>query len=550
MTNYEHSFFVQDDWKLTDRITVNLGLRYDIFVPDTETENRLVNFDPQGMRLVYAGEDGTDRRVNKQIDWGNLAPRLGVAWDVTGNAKNVVRAGYGRSFFPVPLLGRQPARPAGALHDLAELQRGDEPPRVHPRPGAAALESLPADRAGQADDDGGAQRGQPARVGAFVLERDPEHADLAGELRAPDHEHPDGRGRLRGQQGPEPDLVLQHQRGPARPRLECLAPAHPAALERGHIIQCDTHEQLDLQQPAGEAREALLHGLQFLASYTFGKSLDYAGSAASGGGAVGGPQSVTLFDESRGPSGFDVKHRLVLSWVWALPFGEGHSHRERRHLKPILGNWQFSGIVTLSTGRPFTVFLNTGVNNGAPSWPNRIGDGKLDDPRPTCGSTSPTSRRLRPTPTATRAAASSTRRAPRPWTCRSRASSRSRGRFRLQFRADAFNLFNTPQFGFPNANIGTPERRAHHLDDRRQPLDAVRAEAGLVSAPEGARVRAGPEGSAVRRIPRDGLGSLGRPSSVRPRPFRVPPSGRRCVRIPAMAWEREIEVCRTVARGG
>jgi len=44
----------------------------------------------------------------------------------------------------------------------------------------------------------------------------------------------------------------------------------------------------------------------------------------------------------------------------------------------ILGNWQMSGIVTLATGRPFTVFLNTGVNNGAPSWPNRIGDGKLD----------------------------------------------------------------------------------------------------------------------------------------------------------------------------
>ena len=123
------------------------------------------------------------------------------------------------------------------------------------------------------------------------------------------------------------------------------------------------------------------NGLQFLASYTFAKSLDYAGSPASGGGAVGGPQSVTLFDESRGPSGFDVKHSFVLSYVWDLPFGKDHTlasggfaaaaHRElavQRHRD------------AFAPGRPFTVFLNTGVNNGAPSWPDRIGDGKLDKP--------------------------------------------------------------------------------------------------------------------------------------------------------------------------
>ena len=121
-------------------------------------------------------------------------------------------------------------------------------------------------------------------------------------------------------------------------------------------------------------------GLQYLASYTFGKSLDYAGSPASGGGAVGGPQSVTLFEQSKGPSGFDVKHRFVLSWVWALPFGADHGLACSGLLKPILQDWQFGGIVTLSTGRPFTVFLNTGVNNGAPSWPDRIGDGRLDHP--------------------------------------------------------------------------------------------------------------------------------------------------------------------------
>ena len=197
-------------------------------------------------------------------------------------------------------------------------------------------------------------------------------------------------------------------------------------------------------------------GLQFLASYTFGKSLDYAGSPASGGGAVGGPQSVTLFDESRGPSGFDTKHRFVLSWVWALPFGKDHAIADGGILKPILENWQFSGIVTLSTGRPFTVTLNTGVNNGAPSWPDRIGDGRLEksDRRPVVrpdgvhGAGAQHLRHLGPR---------------RPLRARHPDDGRvavahvpDLQTFRLQFRADAFNLLNTPQFGFPNSAIGSP----------------------------------------------------------------------------------------------
>ena len=129
-----------------------------------------------------------------------------------------------------------------------------------------------------------------------------------------------------GQQGREPHLVRQPERGPAGPRLAGLAPADPAALQRLEHAPVRPHQPLDLQQPAGASSiKRFSHGLQFLASYTFGKSLDYAGSPASGGGAVGGPQSVTLFDESRGPSGFDVKHRFVLSYVWELPFGEGHA---------------------------------------------------------------------------------------------------------------------------------------------------------------------------------------------------------------------------------
>ena len=65
------------------------------------------------------------------------------------------------------------------------------------------------------------------------------------------------------------------------------------------------------------------HGLTALISYTYSKSLDYGGSAASGGGAAGNPQTVTNLKAGYGASGFDQKHRFVSSVTYELPFGTG-----------------------------------------------------------------------------------------------------------------------------------------------------------------------------------------------------------------------------------
>ena len=147
------------------------------------------------------------------------------------------------------------------------------------------------------------------------------------------------------------------------------------------MLQCDPRNRSTYHSGQLKVTQRFRGGLQFLGSYTYGKALDYGGSAASGGGAVGNPQTVTNLEAGKGPAGFDVRHRAVVSWVWELPWGANRRWlSEGGLLGAIAGGWQLAGISTMTTGRPFTVFMQTSVNNGATSWPNRIGSGMLDNP--------------------------------------------------------------------------------------------------------------------------------------------------------------------------
>jgi hypothetical protein len=451
----EHGLFIQDDFKVSPRFTINAGIRYEIFGAETEEDNKIVNYDPVNLRLIYAGEDGASASVNKKTQYGNWAPRIGLTYDLFGDSSTILRTGFAITYFPeqpsasnmigqqVPYTISQNVSFDTNPTNFSAVRTIDDPfpPIVQVKPRTTAE----------------LQAANP-RVLGHSFENETPYAEQW---------HLGIERRLFGAMAAE----LTYAGSAGKHLVYCYNPneIQPGVgsqdsrrliqpLNRlSAMLQCDPRNRSTYHSGQLKVTQRFSGGLQFLVSYTYGKALDFGGSAASGGGAVGNPQTITNLAAGRGPAGFDVRHRAVISGVWELPWGPGRRWlQDGGVLGAIAGGWQISGIASMTTGRPFTVFMQTGVNNGAPSWPDRIGSGELDNPtvdlwynpadfaRPAANTYGNTGRGILYAPGHTNFDTSLSKR----FTVV--------GRTNVEFRWDAFNLFNHPGFGFPNQNFDAP----------------------------------------------------------------------------------------------
>ncbi len=451
----EHGMFLQDDVKLTPRFTVNAGVRYEIFRAETEEHNKIVNFDPVGLRLIYAGEDGASRSVNKKTQFGNIAPRLGLTYDLFGNGATILRTGFAITYFPVQpsasnMIGQQVPYTISQNVSFATNPTNFSAVRTIDDPFPAIAAVKPRTTAEL-------QAANPRVLGHSFANETPyaEQWHLGVERRV----LPTMAVELTYAGSAGKHLVYCYNPNEVQPGVgsqESRRLIQP--LNRlSNMVQCDPRNRSTYHSGQLKVTQRFSGGVQFLVSYTYGKALDYGGSAASGGGAVGNPQTVTNLAAGHGPSGFDVRHRAVVSGVWELPWGAGrHWLSSGGLLGAALGGWQLSGIGTVTTGRPFTVFMQNGVNSGAPSWPNRTGSGELDHPTvdlwynprdfaaPPANTYGNTGRGILYAPGHVNMDTSLSKRFA------------VVGRSNLEFRWDAFNLFNEPGFGFPNQNFDSP----------------------------------------------------------------------------------------------
>jgi hypothetical protein len=450
----EQAAFVQDDFKVNSRLTLNAGLRYEIYHQPTEDDDRMGNFDFERFVLVYAGENGTTRSANKKTRYNNFAPRLGITYGLTDDMRTVLRTGFGITYFPspyaagnlnhlnVPFTISQNVSTETTPLDMSVLRTIANPfPPIQPiKPQTTAELNAANPRV-----IGHGYSGETAYAEQWHLGVERQlFSSLLVEA------------EYVGSAGKHLTLCYnpnEVQPGPgSQPSRRLLQPV--ASLS--NMLQCDPRNRSTFHAGTLKLQQRFSDGLQFLVSYTYGKSLDYGGSSASGGGAVGNGQTVTNMDAWHGPSGYDVRHRGVVSYVYQLPFGQGRrwGNDSGALVDAFIGGWQLSGITTMTTGRPFTVFLQTGVNNGAPSWPNRIGSGKLDNP--SVDQWFNPADFVAPPPNTYGDSGRGILYAPGHINFDTSLSKRFtlKGRANLEFRWDAFNLFNHPAFGFPNANIG------------------------------------------------------------------------------------------------
>jgi hypothetical protein len=201
----------------------------------------------------------------------------------------------------------------------------------------------------------------------------------------------------------------------------------------------------------------------FLAAYTWSHSIDDVANAF--GGADNGPipQDRRCRQCDRADSGFDIRHRFTTSLNWALPFGKGRRvDLGNRASNALAGGWDTNLIFTAQTGLPFTPSLQTSVSNAGGSRPDRLKSGELEHPDPflwfDVSFNSP----------------GAAWGVPAQYTFGNSGRNILRGpgrvnldwsmfkdfvgsdRWRVQYRAEFFNLFNTPQFDLPNSSIGNP----------------------------------------------------------------------------------------------
>ena len=464
--NWYLAWFFQDDWKVTPNLTLNLGLRWETDTPITDRNDRVNSFDMTAINPV-SGTPGvvTFGGQPYQTDWNNFGPRFGFAWRPRGSDVWVIRGGYG-VFYEHPFTGGAPSSASLGFERSAGLSSPDNgvTPAFWLRDGVEGIELQPPVR----DSSFGAVpvgKRPTTNVDFYEPNRRTGYAQhfnfgvqrqLPGEM-VVEVSYLGNLGRKMPLSHLPINQVPPQLMGPGNAQVRRPFPQ----FNRIRII-FPTMGSHNYHAGLIRVEKRISHGLSFLTSYTFARNIGNINQIA--GGELGANQIYQDYYNRRldkGPLAIDIKHRFVWSSVYDLPFGQGRRWLRSGVLSYVLGGWRLGSIVTLQSGGPFTVTMETNTTNAFSAGPLRAN--VLRDPN------LPQDQR-----TVYRWFDTEAFEAPPEYTFGNagRGIVRADGRVRLdfsitkdfylnestyvQFRTDLFNAFNHPDFAPPNSTMGTP----------------------------------------------------------------------------------------------
>jgi len=389
-----YGVFVQDDWKVTSRLTLNLGLRWELDYPRWEGQNRMSGFDPFAINpvsgtlgvMTFAGRGGASKYAH-DFDGNNWGPRFGFAWRAAGSL--VVRGGYGIFYN-----GQYQVSVNNALIQGFSLNGSFASPDGGFTPAFLFRNGMPPVPRDTLDARFGAVRvGQAVTTAPDFIARDhttgySQQWNLTVQKEMPGNTLLEAAyianvgHKLSGPNVNVNQIPLVNGRGPAAQSQ--TARPFPQFSDVVRVAPSWGNSNYHALNVKLEKRYS--GGVSFLGNYTWAKFLDdVEGSSELGGGAGDGYQHIDARRLDRALAGADLRHRLAGSALYDLPLGKGRRWPiENAVLNHVAGGWTIGGILETRTGAPYGVVESTNrLNTFSPSQrPNLLRDPKLPSDRP------------------------------------------------------------------------------------------------------------------------------------------------------------------------